>query len=331
MRSAGRIPHNNREQDGPHSTDRQIAALAARQHGVVSSRQLAALGLSAQQISYRLANGRLHRVHHGVYAVGHRILPPRGGYMAAVLADGRGAALSHAAGGALWELRASAATKIDVTIRRSGRSSPPGLRFHRPRTLRPDEVTVHHGIPVTTPARTLVDLAAGLSPRQLERALDQAEVLRLTDIPTLAAMARTHPGHRGARKLAEAITRHTPGTTVTRSELEERFLALCDANGIPRPLVNQHRAGLEVDFLFADHRLVVETDGWTYHRTQGAFERDRDRDAVLTRAGYRTLRFTHRQITDRPEDVAATLAAALHQHATPGHPVAAPPAGPSPA
>ena len=230
--------------------------------------------------------------------------------MAAVLACGPGAVLSHASAAALWEIRASDAAYVDVTARRTGRKRP-GLRIHRPRTLPPNEVTARDGIPTTTPARTILDLAASLQKDRLNRLLDAAERLELTDYPSLDAIARAHPGHRGAAKLRRALRTHTAGAILTRSELERRFLALCTAHGLDQPKVNERFADLEVDFLFPDHRLAVETDSWAFHRTRQAFERDRRRDAILTRAGYRTLRFTHRQISSEPATVAATIAAAM--------------------
>jgi very-short-patch-repair endonuclease len=169
------------------------------------------------------------------------------------------------------------------------------------------EVTRKDGIPVTTPARTLLDLAAGLPERELHRALDQAEIQALTDYPSLDALARARIGHRGAGELRRALTRHDAGATLTRSELEERFLELCNAHHIPRPQVNVYAAGLQVDFLFAAARLVVETDGFRYHRTRAAFERDRERDQELAVAGYRVLRFTYRQIVEDAAVVAKTL------------------------
>jgi len=202
-----------------------------------------------------------------------------------------------------------------VTVRRSGRSTRNGLRLHRLRTLRADEVTTHHRIPVTTPARTILDLAATLQRRPLERLLDTAENARLTDVSSLEALARAHAGHRGASRLRNTLDTHTPGTTLTRSELEERFLGLCADLALARSKVNHHVDGLEVDFVFEAARLCVETDGWRHHRSRHAFERDRHRDATLARAGYRTLRFTHRQLTSEPRTVAATLAAALHHSA----------------
>jgi very-short-patch-repair endonuclease len=266
------------------------------------------MGLTPRAVSHRAAAGRLHRIHRGVYAVGHPALTREGHWMGAVLAAGPGAALSHAAAAALWELRPTAAAKIDVSVPTAGgRARNPRLRIHRAPGLRPDEVTARRGIPVTTPARTILDLAAILQPRRLERVLDEAESRELTDVPTLEAVARAHPGHRGARRLEATLALHTPGTTLTRSELEERFLELCDANGLERPRVNATVAGLEVDFVFEADRLVVETDGYRHHRTRQAFERDRARDATLAAAGYRTLRFSYRQLTDDPRAVIAAL------------------------
>jgi very-short-patch-repair endonuclease len=290
--------------------DREIAGLARRQHGVVSARQLAALGLPQQAVAHRAAAGRLHRVHHGVYAVGHPVLGIRGHWMAAVLACGPGAALSHASAAALWDLRRSAAGIVDVTARRTGRKRP-GLRIHRPRTLPPDETTTHEGIPTTTPARTILDLAGALSPTRLNRLLDQAEILELTDYPALAAIARAHPGHHGATKLERALHTHYAGATLTNSDLEVRFLELCRSRGLPMLLVNADLAGKQIDFLFADARLVVEVDSWRYHKTRHAFENDRARDVLTLRAGYRTLRFTDRRLEREPHGVAEAIAAVL--------------------
>jgi very-short-patch-repair endonuclease len=294
----------------PHR-DRALAGLAQRLYGVVARRQMRELGFKETAIAVRVRTGRLHRVHHGVYAVGHPVLAARGRWMAAVLACGRRAALSHASAAALWELRPSAAVTVDVTVRTPGGRARAGLRIHRTPSMPPAEVIVHDGIPVTTPERTLLDLAGTLTPRQLERTLDQAEILQLIDSSTLDALVRTHSTDRGATRLSATLERHHPGTTLTRSELEEMFLELCRAHALPCPRVNTHVAGLEVDFLFATQRLVVETDGWSYHRTRTAFERDRHRDAALIRGGYRVLRFTHRQLERERGTVAATVAAAL--------------------
>jgi very-short-patch-repair endonuclease len=291
--------------------DQAIAALAARQHGVVALPQLEALGLARRAVAHRAANGRLHRVHHGVYAIGHPVLGTPGRRMAAVLACGDGAAIGHATAGALWEIRRNDVATIDVVVPTAGGRRRPGLRVHRHPGLRADEVTTRHGIPVTTPARTLLDLAAALPPRKLRRALDQVEILELTDYPALRGIARAHPNHRGAARLRQALADHTAGTTLTRSDLEEVFLGICRTHGLPTPLVNQHVGEDTVDFLFAAERLIVEADSWRYHRTRQAFDRDRRRDWTHAGAGYRTLRFTDRQLEHEPLTVACAVRSAL--------------------
>jgi hypothetical protein len=273
--------------------------------------QIAALDVSQRAVSHRVAAGRLHVVHRGVYAVGHTVLGQRGCWMAAVLAGGPGAVLSHASAAALWEMRRTAPSSVDVSVRRSGRTKRPGLRLHWPRTLHASEVTTHDGIPTTTPARTILDLAATLQPHRLERLLDQAEILELTDYPALDAIARAHPGHRGAKRLKQTVKQYEAGATLKRSDLERLFLTLCDKHGLPTPSVNHSPAGKEVDFLFAPQRLIVEADSWRFHKTRQAFERDRHRDAMHLRAGYRTLRVTDRQLERNANDVAKTIAAAL--------------------
>jgi very-short-patch-repair endonuclease len=289
------------------SLDAEIGRLASQQHGVVATRQLAALGLARGGVAARAKAGRVHRVHRGVYAVGHRVLTVDGKRMAAVLAAGPGAVLSHASAASLWEIRPSAAARIDVSVRsKGGRGRRPGLRIHRTPTLRDNEVTQHHGIRVTTPARTLLDLASSLPRRALERALDEAEIRNLYDRRALEAITAAHAGERGAAALASALDQDGE-LTLTDSELEELMLALCDDHGIERPRPRTWVAGLRVDFVFQTSKLVIETDSWAYHRTRRAFERDRERDAILARAGHRTLRFTHRQLTREPALVAQTI------------------------
>jgi very-short-patch-repair endonuclease len=295
---------------GPPSLDVALAELAVRQYGVVSREQLRRLGLRDAGITARVAAGRLHRVHQGVYAVGHSMLAQPGRWMAAVLACGPGAALSHASAAALWGMRRSDARIVDVTAKRTGRKRP-GIRIHRPRTLPPNERTTHRGIATTTPARTILDMATTLSRSRLEHLLDQAEIQELTDYPSLDAIARAHPGHHGAVKLQRALSTHYAGTDLTASDLEILFKELCRAHGLPAPRVNNSVVGKEVDFLFAEQRLIVETDSWRYHKTRHAFENDRARDVLTTSAGYRTLRFTDRQLERHPKTVAAAMAAVL--------------------
>ncbi len=211
--------------------------------------------------------------------------------MAAVLACGAGAALSFVSAGALWSVRQTAAALIDVTVpRESGRRSNASIRVHRP--VVPPEVTIHNSIPVTTPTQTLIDLSSVLPRPALEAALEAAERLRLLDLGALPPRLQ---------RLAGAID------TDVRSPLEARFLALCRENGLPRPLVNTVVEGYEVDFCWPGHRVIVETDGHRHHGTRAAFERDRERDAALTAAGWRVVRVTHRRLATRPREVAALL------------------------
>jgi Protein of unknown function (DUF559)/Transcriptional regulator, AbiEi antitoxin len=247
--------------------DQTLAALAARQHGVVAARQL---GMSKDAIARRVASGRLHRIHWGVYAVGHPLLSRHGAWLAAVLAAGPQAVLSHATAAALWGIRATNAAKVDVTVSRtSGVRSTKRIRVHRPR--RPPQRTIHEGIPTTTPMQTLSDLATILTRPALERAAEAAEGLRLVDGPLDLELGNP-----------------------TRSPLEARFLELSHDLGIPRPLVNSMVEGFEVDLCWPEHRLIVEADSLRHHGTRAAFERDRLRDAHLTAAGWRVLRATDR-------------------------------------
>jgi very-short-patch-repair endonuclease/predicted transcriptional regulator of viral defense system len=295
--------------------DEVIAEIAARQHGVIGLSQLVGAGLSSKQVSYRVQRRRLHRIYRGVYAVGHTVLSREAHWMAAVLACGDGAALSHRDAAALYALRPSAATRIDVTIdSRNGRSRRRRIRLHRS-PLPAEEVTVVDGIPVTTVARTLLDLAAVVQMDALKRAIKQAERLRLFDLTDVRAVLHRNEGRPGARRLAAALTAHEE-PAFTRSDLEDLMLALSRRHGLPKPLVNATVSGYEVDFLWASERLVVETDGREDHLTRHAFEEDRVRDARLTSLGYRVVRFTYRQVSYEQSFVVETLKRLLQPEAS---------------
>jgi hypothetical protein len=272
-----------------------VAELAGRQWGVVSLAQLRALGLSADAVQRRLRAGRLHRVHHGVYAVGHRVLPREGRWLAAVLACGEDAALSHRSAAAHWGLLATSAVRIDVTIP-SARAGNATIRLHRSRSLIARDTATHQGIPTTSIPRTLLDLAATVRPDRLERALAQAEHLELYDHRAITELLARANGHRGTPALTAAIALDPK---LTRSEWEDRLLKLVRTAGLPEPLVNlafdaPDYGQCRPDFHWPSHRLIVETDGWLTHRTRAAFESDRAKDAALTAAGYRVVRFTWR-------------------------------------
>ena len=256
------------------------------------------LGLGRRAIDHRVERARLHVVQRGIYAVGHDMLSERGRWMAAVLAGGGGAVLSHRSAAALWRLRPSARKQAELTVpRRRGRR--PAIQFHQA-PLPADEVTVHDGIPVTTVARTLLDLARAVDQRQVERAINEAEVLRLWDDVSLAALLERYPRRAGSRKVRGALRDRQEGPTITRNDLEENFLALVRRASLPRPEVNAtlEASGrtFEIDFLWREQRLAVELDGHEAHGTRAAFEQDRERDRILSAAGWRPACFTWRQL-----------------------------------
>jgi predicted transcriptional regulator of viral defense system len=285
--------------------DARIAALASVQHGVVSRRQLLEVGLDRFAIARRIRAGRLHPIHRGVYAVGHPTLTREARYLAAVLACGDGAVLSHRSAAALWGLVPSGAASIEVTVPLpSGFRSTEAIRVHRSR--RPTESTTRAAVPVTTPARTLADLAETATARALEKAVEVAEQQRLLDAVEIAAVAADRPGRAGPRRLVRVLETHDTDHT-TRSELEDAFLELCDRHGIPRPAVNARVAGYEVDFCWPAERLIVETDGFRFHGSRRAFAADRARDRRLTAAGWRVARVAGAEIHGTPRDVAADV------------------------
>jgi very-short-patch-repair endonuclease len=274
---------------------------------MVSHAQLLVAGLGRGAVELRLRNGRLHPYCRGVYSVGHTRLTPRARLWAAILACGgpEAALLGYRGAAAPWDLMPMQSGRIDViTLRRSASSKV--VRVHQTRSLQPDDVTHIDGLPLTTPTRTIIDLADQLPPHRLERVLHRAEILRLLDVAAIHARLADLPGRR-CRALLQALDSLTVGAQATRSELEDRFLALVAKFGLPRPQVNAIVEGYEVDFHWPDHRLIVETDGAAAHLTATAFETDRARDAHLTAAGYRVVRITWRQLTQRPDEVARLL------------------------
>ena len=258
--------------DSTATPDLRVSEFAAGQHGIVTREQLFELGLTRQGITRRVQNARLHRLHRGVYAVGHTALPLRGLWLAAVLACGKDALLSHRSAAALWGMLSTSAPKIDVIVPpASGRRSTATIHIRRGNR----DGVVHLGIPVTSPRCTLDDLAAAKIPRwQLRKAEEVAQ------------------------RLGEPVTPQGP-----RSALEAAFLKLCD----DEPVVNGIVEGYEVDFHWPEARLIVETDGHEHHGTRAAFERDRARDQELMAAGWTVVRFTYRQVLEEPARVRDVL------------------------
>jgi hypothetical protein len=274
--------------------DRGIARVARRQHGRIARRQLLALGLGADAIDYRLAHSRLHVIYRGVYAVGHDTVTREGSWMAAVLAGGEEAVLSHRDAAALWGIRPNSRPLIDITTPRSQRPRP-GIQLHRS-SLPSDEVTTKDGIPVTTGPRTLFDLAAILRPRQLERALGEAEIRRLWDELSLLDLLRRYPRRVGSRAVRAVLEARNAGAKVIRSDLEVLFLEFVDEYGLPEPEMNAEVEGFEVDAVWREQRVAVELDSRTFHSSAAAFETDRERDRILVAAGWRPIRITWKQL-----------------------------------
>jgi len=289
--------------------DRRIAAIAERQRGRVSRRQLLSAGVSASTIHRIVVKGMLHALHGGVYAVGHPAPVELGPETAALLACSDGAVLSHLTAAALWKLRPRAAEEVHATIGgRQGKRA--GIRVHRTRRLDPQDIRTYELLPVTSPARTVLDLASLERVREVERALEEGIVRRILKVSDVEDVLSRASGLHGAPLLAGILERRR-GPTVTCSEAEERFLALIRDALLPAPEVNVSIHGYEVDFLWRPQRLVVEVDGFAYHGNRGAFERDRRKDARLHAAGLSTMRVTWLQMQDEPYALVAHVAQVL--------------------
>jgi very-short-patch-repair endonuclease len=293
--------------------DAAVAVVASRQHGVVSFEQLIRIGLSKRQIQHRIATKRLHRVHRGVYAVGHSRLSREGRYLAAVLAAGDGAALSHRAAADFWELRSAKELKIDVTVP-TNRRGDRKLAMHRDALDHADTMT-RDGIRVTKPLRTLLDLATCIDERELERAIRQAVYRRLTTTSSLAEAVSARAGGGGMRKMRTALKNVGEAPGLTRSELEEDFLRFLRRHRLPLPELNvELRIGkrrIEADCLWRDHGLIIELDGRDAHDSTPAFESDRARDLALQAAGWRPGRVTSHRMRSDGRRLAAELRALL--------------------
>jgi very-short-patch-repair endonuclease len=295
-----------------------VAALADRQYGVVARRQLLALGLSSKAVTVGLRSRRLVRLHRGVYAVGHRRLSRDGFWMAATLAVATDGVLSHRDAAALHGLRRPHDGRIDVTTTSDARGTR-AIRVHQTTVLTALDATIVDGIPVTTVARTLLDLAEALPRHQLAAALSEAERQNVLDVPAIEAAMRRTWGRRGRghAALAKVLRRHAEhGATLTRSELERAFLAFLDRAGLPRPRMNAQVEGAEVDAYWRRARLIVELDGWAFHKTRAAFERDRGKRTALRAKGYEVTELTHHQLTRQPRWAAHQLRLLLAADAT---------------
>jgi very-short-patch-repair endonuclease len=275
--------------------------LAGQQHGVVARRQLLALGFSKRAIEHRVERGRLHVVAHGVYAVGWPKLGQKRRWMAAVLACGDHAALSHLSAAVLWGIGTEKTGLIDISVRRHCELKRPGLRVRGRPTLSAGEITARDGIPVTAPTRTLVDLATELPPTGLERSVNEADKRDLVDPEGLRSALDHYAGEPGVKILRKILDKRT--FRLSDSDLEVLFRPIAMEAGLPLPLAKQRVNGYEVDFFWPDLGLVVETDGLRYHRTPSAQARDARRDRAHVLAGMTSLRFTHYEIRHEPSRV----------------------------
>ncbi len=278
--------------------ERELARLATRQHGVIARRQLLALGFGEEAIKVRLDAERLQALHREVFAVGHARVSRQGRRIAAVLAYGDGALLSHHSAAALWGLMRPRAGAIDVTapVGRQGIHRRDGIWIHRGR-LHPEDRANCAGIPVTTVARTLFDLAEVVDLKQLESAWEEADRLKLLRLTEVEAVSERGYGRRALRPIRRLLAEAKAPLT-TRSPLEDRFAKFCLKHlaDLPAPLTNISILDHEVDAYWPGHRLVVEMDSWEFHSHRAAFESDRARDAAMQAAGFRVIRLTHRQL-----------------------------------
>jgi hypothetical protein len=308
----------SRREHAPAEYDRVVAWLAGRQQGIVARWQMVELGMSEQMIKTRLRRGSLHRLHRGVFASGHRSITTEGRWMAAVLAFGPDAVLSHRSAGQLWGLVPRSSIASEVT--RPGHVRRPHLVAHQA-TLRRDEVVWVRGIPVTSVPRTMFDLAATRSEREVERAWNEMEVRGFRDRLSVPDLLERYPGSKGSLMLARLAERKELPVGVTRNDLEEAFLALIDRFGLPRPRMNAHLAVrdrfYEIDCLWEDRRVAIELDGGAAHKTTKAFHDDRERDRILTAEGFTTARVTWDHIRGTPQEVAADLRRILTPYPSP--------------
>jgi hypothetical protein len=305
------IDRNSSGERRESAVDHAIAQLAWRQWGVVTRDQLRDLGLSDDDIDYRIAVGRLRLIHRGVYAVGHHRVQPEGVWLAAVYAGGIEAVLSHRSSARLWRLLPWEG-RIEVTAP-TNRRKRPGIHYFRS-SVESFDRTTHRGIPVTTVARTLFDLGA-VDAARIPKALEQADVLQLLDVRELQRLVDDHPRRPGTSAIRAALASAAAWRGITRSELEQRFRALVEKAGLPVPVLNCHLGvgdlEIEADAVWHEAQLIVELDGYAFHRTQAAFERDRARDRAAVGAGWRVIRITWRQLADDSNAVIGDLRSAL--------------------
>jgi very-short-patch-repair endonuclease/predicted transcriptional regulator of viral defense system len=295
--------------------DVEVTRIARSQHGLVSLGQLVAAGLSESAVRKRVATGRLERVHFGAFRIGGSTPTPESRLMAAVLACGPDAVLSHRSAAALWGFIEPSDGPVHVTAGNRRGRAPEGIAAHRNASLGPGDRTVLHNVPCTSVPRLMLDLAAELSIGELKGAVAQAEVKKRLRHPLVREQIRRHRGRRGVAILRVVLDGIHPDTKRTRSELEVLFLAMCTTARIPRPEVNTKLrvAGrrLEVDFLWRQAGLIVEADSRRFHDTYSAFVTDREREQKLQLAGWRVSHCTWEQVERNPRALGQTISALI--------------------
>jgi hypothetical protein len=279
-----------------------IAALAAKQYGYVTREQLLTIGLGRRAIQYRVVVGQLIPVHGGVYAVGHLPIGPVPRAFAAVLACGDNAVLSHGSAATLWGFNKYWDTPLEVTV--PSLRTRKGITVHRSCMLTRRDITRQLGVPVTSPARTVLDIAPRLTDERLTRVVNNARHARYLHLDDLADVLARNPNHPGTKRLRPFVE---VSGGLTRSELEDRFVAFTRRYGLPTPATNVIVHGHEVDVLFVEERLIVELDSWEFHRFRSNFEDDRNRDADTLAGGYGTVRVTDERLSGEPEAEARRL------------------------
>jgi hypothetical protein len=284
--------------------DKAIAALARTQHGYITRQQLLDLGLGPRAIEYRVAIGRLIPVYRGVYAVGHVPLGMEARAHAAVLACGTGAVLSHGSAASLWKYVKDWSAPLEVTAKSDRRR--PGITVHRATSLTRRDVTQQLGIPVTSPARTVLDMTPRLGDRQLRRFMRDARLTHTLGLSDLAELLARQPRHPATKRLQPFIDPRRAGGP-TRSEFEDAFIEFASRYDLPAPITNTQLHGYEIDALFPAERVIVELDGAEFHLDREVFESDRERDAALLEAGYVTVRITWERLKQQPAREAARL------------------------
>lgn len=290
-----------------------VSGLAERQHGVVSIRQLRGpLGYSAGAVARAVRDGRLHRLHRGVFAVGHRLLSPRGECLGAVLAVGPGSLLSYRSAAWLWGLSRQLLHPFDVTAASARRHAPADIRVHRARRLTAADRVLIDNVPVTSLPRTLLDYASAVRFEQLQRGIERAEELELFDLAAVDELLERTVGHPGHRRLRRALELYRPAP-FTRSGVERYFLDLVEEAGLPKPVTGFNELGHELDVYWPEQRLAVELDIFETHGTREAFERDRLRAEDLLLDGIRMTRVTGPRLDSEPRRVIGRVARLLAQ------------------